>query len=322
MNILIAGELNLDLILQNYRSFPALGREVLVDDVTLTMGSASAICACGLAKLGNAVTFAGKVGADTWGDLCKSKLAACGVDISRVMVDPALKTGITVSITSPTDRALVTYPGASTALQASDFERESFRGFQHLHISSFFIQQGLRPGIKQLLGLASECGLTTSLDPGYDPDEKWGRDLLEALTEVDVFFPNEIELEGVTGLRDHEEALRSVANGRTITVVKLGTDGCMTLDAGNSVTIPAFLVKPVDTTGAGDSFNAGFLHAWLRGAPLRDAMTFAAACGALSTLSSGGTSAQPTEQEARSFLAEHFLAGSAARRAQPIGERI
>lgn len=314
MNILIAGELNLDLILQNYRSFPALGREVLVDDVTLTMGSASAICACGIAKLGNAVTFVGKVGSDPWGELCKSKLVDRGVDVSRIMVDSSLKTGITVSITSPTDRALVTYPGASTALRAEDFNPESFSGFQHLHVSSFFIQQGLRPGIKQFLGLASKCGLTTSLDPGYDPDEKWGRDLLDALSEVDIFLPNEVELEGVTGWRDRQEALRSVANGRTLTVAKLGTDGCMALDSGNIVAIPAFRVKPVDTTGAGDSFNAGFLHAWLRGSPLPDAMRFGAACGALSTLSSGGTSAQPTEQEARSFLAEW--------EAQPIGERI
>jgi sugar/nucleoside kinase (ribokinase family) len=313
LNILIAGELNLDLILQNYRSFPALGREVLVDDVTLTMGSASAICACGIAKLGNAVTFVGKVGADPWGELCKSKLVDRGVDVSRIMVDSSLKTGITVSITSPTDRALVTYPGASTALRAEDFNRESFRGFQHLHISSFFIQQGLRPGIKKLLSLASKCGLTTSLDPGYDPDEKWGRDLLDALSEVDIFLPNEVELEGVTGRRDREEAMRSVANGRTLTVAKLGTDGCMALDSGNIVAIPAFRVEPIDTTGAGDSFNAGFLHAWLRREPLLDAMRFAAACGALSTLSSGGTSAQPTEQEARNFLAE--------REAQPIGER-
>jgi sugar/nucleoside kinase (ribokinase family) len=313
LKILIAGELNLDLILQNYRSFPALGREVLVDDVTLTMGSASAICACGLARLGNAVTFAGKVGADFWGDLCKSKLAAFGVDISRVMLEPALKTGLTVSITSPTDRALVTYLGTIAALRASDFRRESFSGFQHLHISSFFMQQGLRPGIRQLLGLASECGLTTSLDPGYDPDEKWGRDLVDALGGVDVFFPNEVELEGVTGLRDREEALRSVANERTLTVAKLGADGCMALQDGNIVATPAFQVDTVDTTGAGDSFNAGFLHAWLRGAPLGDAMTFAAACGAISTLAAGGTSAQPTEEEARKFLAE--------REAQPIGER-
>jgi sugar/nucleoside kinase (ribokinase family) len=314
LNILIAGELNLDLILQNYRSFPALGREVLVDDVTLTMGSASAICACGLAKLGNRVTFVGKVGSDSWGDLCKSNLASCGVDISRVLVDPALKTGITVSITSPTDRALVTYPGASTALEASDFQPESFHGFRHLHVSSFFIQQGLRPGIQRLLSLASECGLTTSLDPGFDPDEKWGRDLLDALSSVDVFLPNEIELEGVTGLRDREQALRSVANGRTLTIAKLGVDGCIALESGNILAIPAFPVEPVDTTGAGDSFNAGFLHAWLRGASLPESMRFAAACGALSTLSAGGTNAQPSEQQARDFLAN--------REAQPLGERI
>lgn len=312
MKILIAGELNLDLILQNFRSFPALGREVLVDDVTLTMGSASAICACGLSRLGNSVTFTSKVGADSWGELCRSKLADFGIDISRVVTDPALKTGITVSITSPTDRALVTYPGASTALQAADFTSDSFRGFRHLHISSFFIQEGLRPGIKQLLALASECGLTTSLDPGFDPNEKWGADLLDALSEVDVFLPNEVELEGVTGLQNREQALGSLSNGRTLTVVKLGVDGCMALHGRNLVAIPGFPVKPVDTTGAGDSFNAGFLHAWLRGFELRGAMTFAAACGALSTLSSGGTGAQPTEQEARSFLAE--------REAQPIGE--
>jgi sugar/nucleoside kinase (ribokinase family) len=321
LNILIAGELNLDLILQNYHSFPAPGREVLVDDVTLTLGSASAICACGLAKLGNAVTFASKVGSDPWGDLSKSKLVSFGVDISRVMVDPTLKTGITVSITSPTDRALVTYPGASTALRAGDFQRDSFRGFRHLHISSFFIQQGLRPGVKQLLALASECGLTTSLDPGYDPDEKWGRDLLEALQEVDVFLPNEVELEGVTGLQDREEALRSVANGRTLTVAKLGSSGCMALQDGNIAAMPAFPVDPVDTTGAGDSFNAGFLHAWLRGAPLPEAMSFAAACGALSTLASGGTGAQPTEEQVRGFLAER-ASRSQEREAQAIGERI
>jgi len=313
LKILIAGELNLDLILQNYHSFPAIGHEVLVDDVTLTMGSASAICACGLSRLGNAVTFVSKVGTDSWGDLCKTKLASAGIDVSRVMSDPALKTGITISISSPTDRALVTYPGASTALEAEDFDRESFRGFRHLHVSSFYIQQGLRPGIKRLLALATECGLTTSLDPGFDPDEKWGRDLLETLSEVDVFLPNEVELENITGFADPKQALQSVANGRTLTVAKLGKQGCMALRDGEIVAVPAYPVDPVDTTGAGDSFNAGFLHAWLRGERLTESMSFAAACGALSTLAPGGTGSQPTEKEARDFLA--------ARETQTIGER-
>ncbi|HLK20776.1 MAG TPA: sugar kinase [Bryobacteraceae bacterium] len=313
MKILIAGELNLDLILQNYRSFPALGREVLVEDVTLTMGSASAICACGLARLGNDVTFTSTVGADSWGEHARNILAGFGIDISRVVTNSKLKTGITVSISSPTDRALVTYSGASTALTAGDFTRQSFRGFRHLHVSSFFIQEGLRPGMKKLFDLATDCGLTTSLDPGFDPLETWGSDLRDALSGVDVFLPNEVELERVTGLGNREEALRSLANGRTLTIAKLGVDGCMTLRDGKFIAVPGFQVKPVDTTGAGDSFNAGFLHAWLRGSELREAMTFAAACGALSTLASGGTGAQPTEKQARDFLTE--------REAQPTGER-
>lgn len=306
MKILVAGELNVDLVLQNYHSFPAIGTEVLVDDVTLTLGSSSAICAAGLAKLGDSVTFVSKVGADSWGELCIDSLAQFGVDTSRVVRDPALKTGITVSISASHDRALVSYLGASTASQAADFTDEAFRGFKHLHVSSFFLQKGLRPDLKSMLARAHRKGLTTSLDPGFDPDEEWGRrDLRDVLNEVDVFLPNEVELEGVTGVKDREEALRSLDNGRTLTVAKLGGDGCAALMNGETTKAPAFRVQAVDTTGAGDSFNAGFLHAWLRKAPLRQSLLFAAACGALSTLASGGTGAQPTEKEALDFLSSH-----------------
>ncbi|HZU28126.1 MAG TPA: carbohydrate kinase family protein [Bryobacteraceae bacterium] len=305
MNILVAGELNMDLVLQNYHTFPTVGTEVLVDDVTLTLGSSSAICAAGLAKLGNSVTFAGRVGADSWGEMCIQALARFGVDTSRVQPNAELKTGLTVSITSSRDRALVTYLGAMTASNAGDFTESAFHGFNHLHVSSFFLQEGLRPGLKNVLAAAHGQGLTTSLDPGFDPHEEWGRgDLCGVLEEVDVFLPNEVELEGITGRSDRFEALRALANGRTLIVAKLGAEGCAALVDGEPVTTPAFRVEAVDTTGAGDSFNAGFLHAWLRKSPLRDAMRFAAACGALSTLGSGGTASQPTEEEARAFLAE------------------
>lgn len=265
--------------------------------------SASAICASGLAKLGNTVTFAGKVGADAWGDLCRSSLAAVGVDTSRVVSDPTLKTGITVSITSPRDRALVTYLGSIAALRAEEIALAGLDEFTHLHVSSFFLQQRLRPGLKGLLAAAHRCGLTTSLDPGCDPDGRWGPDLRDVLEEVDVFLPNEVELAGVTGCGEVEPALRNLANTRTLIVAKLGCRGCAALENGTLVTIPAFQVKPVDTTGAGDSFNAGILHAWLRNQPLREAMQFAAACGALSTLGSGGTGNQATEGSARAFIA-------------------
>jgi sugar/nucleoside kinase (ribokinase family) len=302
VKILVAGELNVDLVLQNYRSFPALGREVLVEDASLTLGSSSAICASGLAKLGDSVVFAGKLGCDWWGDLCLEWLTKLGIDCSSVLRDPASKTGITVSITSRNDRALVTFPGSTAELRASDIRDEDLKRCRHLHVSSFFLQTGLRPGLKGLLQRARAFGLTTSLDPGFDPAETWGADLLDLLSEVDVFLPNETELAAITHQPDREAALRALDNGHTITIAKLGEDGCLALSGGSLVRVPAYEVSPLDTTGAGDSFNAGFLHSWLREEGLAAAMAFGAACGALSTLESGGTTGQPTEEQAREFV--------------------
>jgi sugar/nucleoside kinase (ribokinase family) len=175
-------------------------------------------------------------------------------------------------------------------------------GCGHLHISSYFLQEGLRGDCHALFAEAHRRGMTTSLDPGFDPTEKWDSGLRDTLTEVDVFFPNEVELRGAGGSDEPIECLRRLDNGRTLVMAKLGREGCMALDGGSAVHVPAFAVEAVDTTGAGDSFNAGFLHAWLRRRPLRDAMRFAAACGALSTRAMGGTGSQATEAEAEEML--------------------
>ncbi|MDQ2775477.1 MAG: carbohydrate kinase family protein [Acidobacteriota bacterium] len=301
-SILVAGELNVDLVLQNALSFPAPGRETLAENCSLTLGSASAICAAALAKLGHQVDFIGKAGQDSWGDLCLSGLTELGVNCSLVQRDSGLKTGVTVSITSPEDRAMITYLGAIAALEESDVTDENLRGHRHLHVSSFYLQRGLRPGLKRLFTRAREAGLTTSLDPGFDPEERWDRDLIDVLEEVDVFLPNEVELAAISGKQNRTEALQSFQNGKTLIVAKLGADGCMAMDCGAFVKMPAFQVQPIDTTGAGDAFNAGFLHAWLAGEGVRDGMRFAAACGALSTQGLGGTANQPTDDEAQRFM--------------------
>ena len=309
MRVLVAGELNVDLLLRNYSAFPAPGREVLVQDIALTLGSASAICASALAKLGEQVTFIGKVGQDSWGDLCVKALAEAGVDCSRVAKDPELKTGITVSISSAKDRALMTYLGSIEELRAGEVGDEVLARFDHLHVSSFFLQRGLRPGLKELLARAHSQRLSTSLDPGFDPEDRWERDLLDTLSETDVFLPNEVELTALTDKQDWTEALHALDNGRTLIVAKLGANGCMAIQNGSITTVPAFPVKPVDTTGAGDTFNAGFLHAWLSGATIEEALRFGAACGALSTLAEGGTGNQPTSEEAREFITRCMQAG-------------
>jgi sugar/nucleoside kinase (ribokinase family) len=302
--VLVAGEINPDVILQGYRSFPEPGKEVLVDDFVTTLGSASAICAMGLARLGRPVGFAGKVGADSWGEYCLGVMAARGIDLSRVQRDRALKTGVTVSITSAYDRALVTYVGAMAELGGDDLGEAALRGYDHLHVSSYFLQERLRPALPDVFARARRLGLTTSLDPGFDPSERWARDLLDTVAAADVFFPNEVELAGLSGAADAEQGLRRLDNGRTRIVAKLGVRGCMTLDAGRVVSAAALPVEPVDPTGAGDSFNAGFLHAWLDGRPLAECLRWGVVCGSLSTRGLGGTERQADAAEVETLLAE------------------
>lgn len=298
---LVAGEINVDLVLQGYSAFPVPGQEVLVRDFAMVLGSASAILAMGLARLGTSVAFAGCVGDDHFGRFCLEEMGRRAIDLSRVLCHRTLKTGVTVSISDQGDRALVTYLGAIGALTAADVPDAALAGFDHLHVSSFFFQDGLRPDLPRLFARAHRVGLTTSLDTGFDPSGRWDDGLHATLAETDVFFPNEVELRAISGCQDPLEGLRRLHKGRTRVVAKLGAEGSMTLDDGRALRVPAFPVEPLDTTGAGDSFGAGFLHAWLRKAPLEDCLRLGNACGALSTRGLGGTATQPTLEEAEGF---------------------
>jgi len=304
--VLVVGEINIDLICQGYHAFPSPGREVLVDDFQMVLGSASAICAMGLARLGTPVAFFGKVGDDPGGHFCLDAMRARGIDLDAVVVDPGLKTGVTVAITSTVDRALVSFLGSIASMRERDVPRALFSRADHVHVSSFYLQEALRPGVEKLFGDARAAGLTTSLDPGFDPSERWDPDLIDTLRSVDVFFPNEVELRGLSGSDDPEEAVRRLqkASTRVQVVAKLGARGAMAIDGGGRpVHVPAPRVEVTDTTGAGDSFDAGFLHAWLGGAELNDCLGLGVACGALSTRGLGGTATQPELAEARALMA-------------------
>ena len=222
---LFAGEINVDLVLQGYTSFPVPGKEVLVQDFAMVLGSATAIMAMGLARLGTPVAFVGRVGDDVWGRYCLEDMASRGIDLSRVIRGGGLKTGVTVSISDRQDRALVTYLGAISALTGADVPDASLAGVDHLHASSFYFQEGLRPDLPQLFARARRAGLTTSLDTGFDPSGRWDGGLRETLRETDLFFPNEVELAALTGAEDPAEGLRRLENGHTRVVAKLGREG-------------------------------------------------------------------------------------------------
>lgn len=301
--LLMAGEINVDLVFTGCGRLPEFGSEVLASGFRQGPGSSSMICAMGLARLGHAVAFAGVTGADGWGDYCVDAMRDAGIDVSAVLRDPALQTGITVALSSWHDRALVTYMGAIGALRGDMIADAQLAGCGHLHVSSYYLQDALRPGLRGVFERARRAGLTVSLDPGFDPHQRWGRELVELLPLVDVFLPNEREACAISGESTALAALHALRNDHTITVVKLGSDGCMALQPdGSPLAVPAHAVDVMDSTGAGDSFDAGFLHAWRQGLPLRECLRWGSACGSLSTRGIGGTACQGSEADVRALL--------------------
>lgn len=300
--LLVAGEINVDLILSGITSAPEFGREIVGTGFHQVPGSSSMICAMGLARLGHPVRFVGRAGDDERGRFCREAMRAAGIDVAGATLELALETGVTLALSSREDRALVTYPGAIDALVADDITDAMLAAAGHLHVSSYYLQNGLRPGLPRLFARARRARVGISLDPGFDPSQRWGYELIELLADVDVFLPNRSEACALTGASDPVEALRALSPRGVRTVIKCGADGCIALEDERVVRVPARPVEAVDSTGAGDSFNAGFLHAWRQGLPLETCMRWAVACGSLSTRGVGGTARQASADEVRQWL--------------------
>ncbi len=297
IDIVVVGELNVDLLLSGDVR-PRFGQvEKLVDDASLMLGSSSAIFACGAARLGLRVGFIGVVGDDVLGHFVLRCLEERDIDTSAVLVDPQLKTGLTLILARGHDRAMLTYLGSIAALHYDMIDKRLLEHARHLHLGSYFLQAALRPDIAKLFTHARSRGLSISIDTNYDPEEHWdGVDQVLAL--VDYFLPNEVEARAITAMTDTHMALDSLAARIPTVAVKCGAAGAMAQQGVNVVKVPAPSVQVVDTVGAGDSFDAGFVYGMLAGWGLEQALGLAVRCGALSTQAVGGTAAQPTIEEA------------------------
>ena len=300
--ILVIGELNVDIVAAGVRQLPESGSEVLAENCELTLGSASAIFATGIAKLGCAVTFVSQVGKDSFGGFCLAALKDAGVSTRYVQRKAGEKTGVTIALSNTRDRALITFPGAIATFSAKDCDTSAMKRHQHLHLTSYYLQRSLQPSFPALFKQAKAEGLTTSFDPNTDPSQKWSRSLASVLKHVDVLFVNEREASALTRRTNKREALKALGRLVPCAVVKRGARGALAIQNGAVVASPSFKVKAVDTTGAGDSFAAGFVSAYTRSAPLAECLRVANACGALSTRKLGGTPGQPTQAELQQFL--------------------
>ena len=302
IDVLVVGELNADLILLGDVT-PEFGqKEKVIDDASLTLGSSSGIFACGAARLGLRVAFVGKIGDDEFGRFVRGQLEAREVDTAGLVVDSTLKTGLSVILSRGSNRAILTHLGSIAALRYSEVSRDLVARARHMHLGSYFLLDALRPDVPALFDLAHSFGLTISLDTNYDPAETWNGGLADALRRADVFLPNETELRAIAGVADIEAALECLARQTPLVAAKLGAEGAIAQAGDEVARAPSLPLDVVDTTGAGDSFDAGFVYGYLAGWDLARTLCLGCVCGSLSTRAAGGTTAQATLAEALAAL--------------------
>ncbi|KAA6438395.1 carbohydrate kinase family protein [Dyadobacter flavalbus] len=290
--LLVVGELNVDLLLNQIQTFPQLGKEIIADEMDLCLGSSSAIMAANSAAMGADTTFCGVVGQDYFGDFILRELERKSVSCRHIKRLQDQKTGCTLILNYGQDRANVTYPGAMNALTISDVPFDEPVGYQHLHVSSLFLQKGIQNDIEQLFIKARSAGMTTSLDMQWDPAEQWAFDYARCLPYVDVFMPNESELMALTRTDSISDAIEKIRPYLNTLALKMGKKGSIGISSTQQITMPAFEVTHfVDAIGAGDSFNAGFIQKYMAGAALEDCLREGNLMGALNTTAAGGTGA-------------------------------
>ena len=302
-DIAVIGDVNPDLILTGKDIIPEFGQvEKWIDDAELTIGGSAGIFAVGAAKLGLKVTFIGKVGDDHFGHFMKNRMTAQGIDVSGLVIDPSVKTGLSISLSDGNDRAILTFGGSNLLLNFQDIDFEIVAQSRHLHSGSFYLLNNIRQDLAIVYKKAKEMGLSTSIDTNYDPKEKWEGDIFNVLDYTDVFLPNMTELMAISGEKDPDSAIRHLTKNRNLLVaVKNGEDGAFAEKDKVRYSAETIQVKPVDTTGAGDSFDAGFLFGFLNGLEIEKSLRIGCICGALSTLGIGGTSAQADREDLTKF---------------------
>jgi sugar/nucleoside kinase (ribokinase family) len=291
-DVTVVGELNLDLILYGLPPQLEPERELMAGGLALTLGSSSAIFAHNLAVMGSRVGFISRIGEDPLGEIALARLAAGGVDVSQVRKVPGpTSTGLTVVLSRAEFRNMLTYPGTMLEMCFEDLNLDYLAGAKHFHLSSFFLHRALRPRIPELFRLMKERGLSTSLDTNDDPEDRWDDDLFEVLKFVDIFLPNEREAKKIARTDDLDVAVAVLKQRVPVLAVKLGAEGAMACGPAGSVRSPARSVAAIDAVGAGDSFDAGFIHAYVHGSDLAECLAQGNNAGAFSTTRPGGTEA-------------------------------
>lgn len=302
--VLFIGDINVDMIMSGLESFPIKDREITCKTFDVTMGSTAVICACTYAALGGDTSFLGLAGNDDYGDFMIKGMENFAIKTDLISRTDDVRTGVTVNLIYCDTRTQVTYPGTIAEFNDTHVDKSKLSGFDHIHFAGPYLQTGFISEITSLLQWAKNEGMTTSLDPQWDPGETWNY-MEEWYSLLTYLFVNTDEALSLTKASKVDDAVRILGEKSRCPFVKAGKEGVFVYNEGNIQLIPAMSVKLVDTTGAGDSFDAGFLFAVLeKNMSIYDAAVFANAVAARSCMFTGGVNARSTYDEIIEFIGD------------------
>lgn len=297
----VIGDANIDLVVAGLNQIPQPGQEIFVNNMTMHVGGGAALFAISLAKLGLDVAFNGVLGDDSYGHYVRGQFGQYGIDTSLIRTSKTSNTGITIAINPETDRSFITYGGSNMELEIRDLDLAQIAQGKHVHVTGYRGRRNHEEFIA-MAKLLKEMGMTLSCDVGWDDSGEWFKGVFDLMAYFDVFLMNETEAFHYTGFDHIEESLRFMAKYSKHIVVKLGPKGAVAMKEGQITYHSAFPAEAVDTTGAGDSFNAGYIYGHLTGQNVETCLQYGNVCGALSVGAHGGSTGTPDKDELDAFI--------------------
>lgn len=301
-DVFVFGDANIDLIIPNVDHLPRAGQEELMDTMKTFVGGGAALFTLGLGKLGMRCVFQGVIGNDLYGEFILREFKEKNIDTRLITRSRETGTGISLSFTNENDRGFLTYQGGNARVSIQNVSLEEVAKARHIHITGYEGDRNHQEYLDFMKRLKQKGNVTVSFDLGWDLKEIWNQKIYELFPYIDVLFMNETEAVHYSGLEDVEKAAEKFASMCGTAVVKLGRKGSLAVKDGKTYRADPFAVQAVDTTGAGDSFNAGFMFGFLLGKETEDCLRTGNACGALNVTALGGNTAFPNREKLKNFL--------------------
>lgn len=289
----------LDLIFTGMKRLPSPGTEEFSDDFVVK-GGGGANTPVAASKLGLRTGFITQLGMDLMGDIMLKIFRDSGMNTDSVIRSKEKRTSVTAVMSLGHERGFASFDKNDLADVDHELLEKHIKNSRHVHSHIAYVST------LPIIELAEKHGCTISLDTSWSADRK-ADDISEILKRIDIFTPNEVEACTLTGTEDVKEAAYVLSRYVKILVVKLGAKGCLVIKEGNAIEVPPVKgIMPVDTTGAGDLFNAGFLYGFLNGFDLEKCARWGNSSGALAVTFPGGMDESYTYEAVKRIYENNF----------------